>query len=85
MMTYELADMVARIKVASRAHLISVYVRNNDLNFRILQILYINGVIRGFKFDIKRQNEILVLLKYYENKSVFQDISIVSRPGCRVY
>jgi ribosomal protein S8 len=84
-MNYELADMISRLTVSSRAHLFSVYVRNTNLNFRILKVLYINGIIRGFKFDSKRQKDILVFLKYHRNLPIFKKICIVSRPGCRIY
>jgi ribosomal protein S8 len=84
-MSYELADMISRLTVSSRAHLVSVYVRNTNLNLRVLKLLYLNGIIRGFKFNYKRQQDILVLLKYYKMRPIFQKLSIVSRPGCRVY
>jgi ribosomal protein S8 len=73
---------VATLKVASRGHLKSIKIAKTGLNLLLLEILYKHGIIRGF---FSGDYDVLVYLKYYQNKSVFFDISIVSTPGKRVY
>jgi ribosomal protein S8 len=82
MTNYNLASFVATLKVASRSHLKSIKILKTDLNLLILEILYKNGIIRGFFLE---DSDVLVFLKYYQNKSIFTDISVVSTPGKRVY
>lgn len=79
---FSIASMVSQLNVAARMHLENVKVVNTDLSMRILFLLYKNGVIRGF---FVKSTYILVFLKYSLGKSLFRDISIVSRPGCRVF
>lgn len=77
-----LADLVSRLNVSSRRHLYSVRVANSSFTLRVLVILYNNGVIRGFQV---RKNYIVVLLKYFLGKSAFTRITVISKPGCRVF
>lgn len=85
-----IADMLIRIKNGQKAQLDAVILHSNmpKFCFKILEILYQEGFIRGFKIDFKSNNrkEIKVLLKY-ENSgaSVIKNITIVSTPGRRVY
>lgn len=79
---YLLADLVSRLNVSSRRHLRSVRVCNSSFTLRVLVVLYNNGVIRGFNV---RRNYIIVLLKYYLGKSAFKQITVVSKPGCRIF
>lgn len=82
MTNYNLASFVATLKVASRSHLKSIKITKTVLNLLLLEILYKNGIIRGFFLE---DHEVLVYLKYYQNKSIYFDISVVSTPGKRVY
>jgi len=50
---------------------------------RILIILYNNGIIRGF--HILSDFTILVFLKYYQNRPTFFAITLVSKPGKRIF
>lgn len=79
---YLLADLVSRLNVSSRRHLDCVRVSNSSFTLRVLVILYNNGVIRGFQV---RRNYIVVLLKYFLGRSVFKEITIISKPGCRIF
>lgn len=79
---FPIAGMVSQLNVAARMRLENVKVTYTDLTARILFILYKNGVIRGF---FVKHAFILVFLKYSSGKSLFRNLSIVSRPGCRVF
>lgn len=83
-MNYILADFVVRIKVASKGHLKSVKVIKTKLVLKILSLIYKLGIIRGF-FVLKKENFILVLLKYKGSRGAFYDISLVSKPGRRAF
>jgi ribosomal protein S8 len=83
MTNYNLASFVAVLKVASRSHLKSIKIAKTTLNLLVLDVLYKNGIIRGF--FIADNFEVLVYLKYYQNRPVFFDINIVSTPGNRIY
>lgn len=79
---YSLSDFVSRLNVSTKRHLDSVRVPNCDLCLRVLQVLYSNGVIRGFAV---RNDFILVLLKYYLGAPAFKEIVVISKPGCRIF
>lgn len=79
---YPLADLVARLNVSSKRHLDCVRICNSSFNLRILVLLYTNGVVRGFHV---RSNYILVLLKYCLGRPCFKQITVISRPGCRIF
>lgn len=85
-----LADMLIRIKNGQKAQLDAITLHSNMPKFcyKILEILYQEGFIRGFKINFKSDNSkmVKVLLKY-ENTgaSVIKNITLVSTPGRRVY
>jgi len=84
MVNYWLADLVVRLKVASRCHLRSVKVNYTKLTCKVISILYKLGIIGGFKM-LKNEDSILVFLKYYNSRCCFYDIKLVSKPGRRIY
>jgi len=79
---FPLADLVSRLNVAASKRLENVKVKQTDLTLRVLFLLYSNGVIRGFSV---RSDFVLVFLKYFLGDSLFKNITIISRPGCRVF
>jgi small subunit ribosomal protein S8 len=83
MTNYNLAVFVVTLKVASKSHLKSIKIKKTTLNLLLLEILYKNGVIRGF--SIANDFEVLIYLKYYQNRPVVFDINLISTPGKRVY
>jgi ribosomal protein S8 len=81
---YQLADLVARLHIASCKLMSSVEVLYTLLNLRVLVVLNLEGIIEGFKiFD----NSIIVYLKYnFLNKlMLFRNTKLVSTPGRRQY
>lgn len=78
-----ISNMVSTIKVGYNTKHLQVFVQNSKLCIGILDILYKLGYIRGF--IIKDKKNILVLLKYTDNKSAIRNISVVSTPGRRMF
>lgn len=79
---YPLADLVSRLNVSAKRRLSRVVVPYTDLAIRVLFVLYFNGVIGGFYVE---DGFVFVYLKYRLGMSSFKRLSIVSRPGCRVF
>jgi len=82
---FNLADLLVRIKVAYRAHLLSIKVLKNKLTINFLFLLYKIGLLRSFHI-LSKENLILVYLKYKKNgKPLIYSIDLVSKPSKRVY
>lgn len=88
MLTDPIADMLTRIRNASRARLEKVDMPSSKLKGRIAQVLKDEGYIRNFR-TIAEGNDratLRVFLKYTtENEGVISGVRRVSRPGLRVY
>ena len=82
MSNYIIGDLISRLKVGSKAHLISIRVLNTKISIKILDIFYENGLIRGYQINT---NSIMVFLKYYKNRPVFFDVKLISTPGKKIY
>jgi len=82
MSNYIIGDLISRLKVGSKAHLISIKVLNSKISIKILDIFYENGLIRGYHINV---NYIMVYFKYYKNHPVFFDVKLISTPGKKIY
>jgi small subunit ribosomal protein S8 len=82
MSNYSLGDMVSRLRVAAKARHKSVDVLTTNFSLNVLDLLYKNGVIRGF--FILNSGKTRIFLKYYQNKPVYFDMQLVSKPGHKV-
>jgi len=87
MMTDPIADMLTRIRNASKAKLEKVDIPSSKLKLEIAKILKDEGYIKNLKMvKDRRQGVIRVYLKYTDEEvPVIQGLKRVSRPGCRVY
>ena len=87
MMTDPIADMLTRIRNASKAKLEKVDIPSSKLKLEIAKILKDEGYIKNLKMvKDRRQGVIRVYLKYTDEEApVIQGLKRVSRPGCRVY
>ena len=90
-MTDPIADMLTRIRNASRVKKAEVYIPFSKIKLEIIKILKKEGFIEDFE-EIKPGEEgykfggFLVALKYDEEKqSVISNLKRVSRPGRRMY
>lgn len=81
---YLLSDLIIRLKLAYKCHLISIKILKNKFSIKFLNILYKIGVIRGF-YILENENNILVYLKYKNKRATIYDIKVISKPSKRVY
>ena len=82
-----IADMLTKIRNASRAGLEKVDVQNSKIKMEIVRILKIEGYIKHYKkINEDNKSTICIFLKYdKDDKSVIQGIERVSKPSRRVY
>lgn len=80
-----IADLIARINNGIRAKRLDVLVLKSNYSVRFLEVLEAEGFIRGYKFDIKTPNHLVVLLKYTENEPVIKKLKKISTKGRRIY
>lgn len=78
-----LSNMLSIIKVGCNARHLQVTVQNSKLCINVLKVLYKLGYIRGF--IVKDKKNIIILLKYINNKPVIRSIAVISTPGRRTY
>jgi len=85
-MTDPIADLLTRIRNASRAGHKIVDVPASKQKASITRVLYNRGFIRGFRMiEDNRQGSIRIYLAYQNGKPLIIGIKRISKPGCRVY
>ncbi|MDO4767157.1 MAG: 30S ribosomal protein S8 [Pseudomonadota bacterium] len=80
--TDPIADLLTRIRNAYGAMHSTVTVSPSRMREALLRILDEEGYISGFSKD---GDNIVVDLKYHENKAVVAGLKRVSKPGRRIY
>lgn len=82
-----IADMITRIRNAQMSKHEEVKVSHSRLKEEILKILKHEGFIRDYEvIDLgKNKKEVLIKLKYYNNKPVITAIERISKPGRKIY
>lgn len=87
MMTDPIADMLTRIRNASKMKQEKVDIPSSRLKVEIARILKDEGYVKNVKLvKDRRQGMIRVYLKYTDEElPTIQGLKRVSRPGCRVY
>ena len=86
-LSHPIGDMVARIRNGQNAGKETITVPNSKLRAAVLSVLKDEGFIEDFQkqeIDEHRSN-LVVKLKYVGGNGAIQDISVVSKPGRRVY
>ncbi|MBO4700428.1 MAG: 30S ribosomal protein S8 [Alphaproteobacteria bacterium] len=86
-LSHPIGDMVARIRNGQNAGKETITVPNSKLRAAVLAVLKEEGFIEDFQkqeIDEHRSN-LVVTLKYVGGNGAIQDISVVSKPGRRVY
>ncbi len=86
-MTDPIADMLTRIRNANKERHAIVKVPASNKKTSILEVLKSEGFIQDFKVVSLENNksEIVVTLKYNEERRVISGIKRISKPGLRVY
>jgi small subunit ribosomal protein S8 len=87
MMTDPIADMLTRIRNASRTKLEKVDIPSSKLKVEIAKILKDEGYVKNVKLvKDRKQGMIRVYLKYTDEEfATIQGIKRISRPGRRTY
>lgn len=86
-LSHPIGDMLTRIRNGQSAGKEFITVPNSKLRVAVLTVLKDEGFITDFreeKIDEHRSN-LVVELKYNGGVGAIQEISVVSRPGRRVY
>ena len=86
-LSHPIGDMVARIRNGQNAGKETITVPNSKLRAAVLAVLKDEGFIEDFQkqeIDEHRSN-LVVTLKYVGGNGAIQEISVVSKPGRRVY
>lgn len=81
-MNYIVADLISRLRTGSNNHLKTIKVLNTKISVKIIDLIYQNGFINGYKIEF---NFILVYLKYYNNQPVLGNLKIINTPGRKIY
>ena len=86
-MSDPIADMLTRIRNAARIGRSQVNIRASKICEGIASVLKKEGYIEDFdKIDDGKQGILRITLKYDpEGRSVINEISRTSKPGCRIY
>lgn len=84
-MSDPIADMLTRIRNAQSANKSTVTMPSSKLKQQIAKVLKEEGYISKFETSSDSKPELTVSLKYFEGKSVIEELKRVSRPGLRIY
>lgn len=86
-MTDPIADMLTRIRNASKAAHKYADIPCSNLKIDIARTLYERGFIRGFRRidDTTGQGVLRVYLAYRGDQPLIVGLKRISKPGCRVY
>ena len=82
-----IADLLTRIRNASRAEHEKVDIPSSKLKVRIVELLKEEGFIKNFRvLEDNKQNMLRVYLKYGQgNEKIISGLARVSTPGRRIY
>lgn len=81
-----LGDLLSRIRNAQMRNKSKVSSPNSKLRESVLEVLKVEGYIRGYAVVEKDgRSEIEIELKYFDGEPVIREIERVSKPGRRVY
>ena len=86
-LSHPIGDMITRIRNGQNAGKETIVVPNSKLRAAVLSVLKEEGFITDFRInqiDENRSN-LVVDLKYVGGNGAIQEISVVSKPGRRVY
>jgi small subunit ribosomal protein S8 len=85
-MTDPIADMLTRIRNAQTARQPSVRMPMSKRKLAIAKVLEQEGYLASVKVEnVDDKNEMVLELKYYQDKPVIERLERVSRPGLRIY
>ncbi|MEM7767665.1 MAG: 30S ribosomal protein S8 [Pseudomonadota bacterium] len=81
-----IGDMITRIRNAQMRGMNKVATPASKLRRRVLEVLEVEGYIRGYtEVEKDGHKNIEIELKYYDGSPVISEIKRISKPGRRVY
>ena len=83
-MKFILWNMFSNIQNAQLANKKIVFQKRKKVCESFLNILWDEGYISGYTVD-KLNNNIIIFLKYQNNKPVIKKIKCISKPGSRIF
>ena len=86
-LSYPIGDMITRIRNGQNAGKETIVVPNSKLRAAVLSVLKEEGFITDFRIEAidEHRSNLVVELKYVSGNGAIQEISVVSKPGRRVY
>lgn len=85
-MSDPIADMLTRLRNGARANKARVTMPASRMKAAIAAALSREGYIAGFESrGIGAARQLEVRLKYHQGSPVIEEITRVSKPGCRIY
>jgi small subunit ribosomal protein S8 len=85
-MTDPIADMLTRIRNAQTARQPAVRMPSSKRKLAIAKVLEQEGYLGSVNVEeVDGKDELVVELKYYQDKPVIERLERVSRPGLRIY
>lgn len=80
-----LADMLTRVRNAQQVNIPEVAMPSSKIKIGVAKVLKDEGYIEDFSVTEGTKPELKVVLKYFQGKSVIEEIKRISRPGLRQY
>lgn len=80
-----IADMLTRIRNGQAANKVSVSMPHAKSKLAIAEVFKAEGFIEDYSVTDGVKKELIINLKYFKGKPLFDLIKRVSRPGLRVY
>lgn len=81
-----IADMLTRIRNAQSVKKAFVIMDSSKLKESIAKVLKEEGYIKNYQIESNSNKRVLSLqLKYFESKSVIDELKKISKPGLRIY
>ncbi len=86
-LSHPIGDMITRIRNGQNAGKETIVVPNSKLRQAVLAVLKEEGFIADFRIEAidEHRSNLVVELKYVAGNGAIQEISVVSKPGRRVY
>jgi len=84
-MTDPIADMLTRIRNASKVKKTEVIVPFSKIKLEIARILEENNYVESFEKNDDGFGSINIKLKYQDGKPAISGLKKISKPGCRIY
>lgn len=84
-MNFHLWNMLANLKNGQLSKKTYILQKKTILCSKILNLLWDEGYILGYKIYSENSDFFIIFLKYYKNVPCINNIHGISKPSCRIY